>query len=411
MSRRGFPRWTLLGVVLVVALVIGSGVLSSAPPTKAQRAAAIESVVRCPSCEDLSVANSSASTAVAVRSTIRELVDQGRSEPQIETYLMARYGSSIVLDPPSSGWSLLVWLLPLLGGSVAVVGLAVFLFRRRGPVVADPRSGPEALPVDETLLEERRRFLGLSLADADAEFLAGDLADHDYLALRQREMIRMEAVDSSLRQVRESRPEPMPVGGPVGAVIGGTGSKRSRRSWWFLGGAVAAFGGALIVAVALFSSDRLPGQTATGSINLSPGQKVDETLAQAATDQNGGQTGQAAQLYQSVLSGHPDNEVALAQLGWLEYETGRQGSSASLIVDGRSKLDRAARLDPHDYAVRLYLGTVLLQQDADAAGAVDQYRQFLGDGPPPALVEQATAEIDQAYREADLPLPALPGGG
>ena len=117
MSRRRFPLWTLLGVVLVVALVVGSGVLSSSPPTAAQRAAAIESVIRCPSCEDLSVAQSSAPTAVAVRATVAQLIAEGRTDEQIEDYLVARYGASIVLDPPASGWSLLVWLLPLAGGA------------------------------------------------------------------------------------------------------------------------------------------------------------------------------------------------------------------------------------------------------------------------------------------------------
>ena len=68
MTTRRFPLWTLLGVVLVAALVVGSGALSSSPPTAAQRAAAIEAVVRCPTCEDLSVAQSTAPTAAAIES-------------------------------------------------------------------------------------------------------------------------------------------------------------------------------------------------------------------------------------------------------------------------------------------------------------------------------------------------------
>jgi len=51
-----------------------------------------------------------------------------------------------------------------------------------------------------------------------------------------------------------------------------------------------------------------------------------------------------------------------------------------LIRAGQAKLDHAVRLDPGDYAVRLYLGTVLLQLDDDAGGAVGEYRQFLADG-------------------------------
>jgi tetratricopeptide (TPR) repeat protein len=160
------------------------------------------------------------------------------------------------------------------------------------------------------------------------------------------------------------------------------------------------------MAVTLFASDRQPGQSITGSFAQTQTQQIEETLAQAATDENQGQAGQAAQLYQSVLDQHPDNEVALAQLGWLEYQTGQRGSSASLISDARAKLLRAVRLDPGDYAARLYLGTLLLQRDGDVTGAVAQYHQFLDDGPPAALVSQAAPEIRDAFQKAGLPVPS-----
>ena len=167
MSRRHVPVWTLLGVILVAALLIGSGAFSSAPPTAAQRAAAIESVIRCPSCEDLSVAVSSAPTAVTVRATVSRLVDQGQSDRQIKDYLVARYGSAIVLDPPASGWSALVWILPIV---VAIAGIAVLVVvlvrRRKGDRDLDADIRGES--VDPAVVEERRRFLTQSLADADA---------------------------------------------------------------------------------------------------------------------------------------------------------------------------------------------------------------------------------------------------
>ena len=87
---------------------------------------------------------------------------------------------------------------------------------------------------------------------------------------------------------------------------------------------MAAFGAALVVAVVLFATARQPGQSVTGSFAETPQQQVEESLAQAATDENQGQPDQAAQLYQSVLTKNPDNEVAMAQLGWLEYPD-RQG--------------------------------------------------------------------------------------
>jgi cytochrome c-type biogenesis protein CcmH len=444
MTTRRFPLWTLLGAVLVAALVVGSGALSSSPPTAAQRAAAIETVVRCPTCEDLSVAQSSAPTAVAVRAAVTQQIAQGRTDGQIKDYLVARYGASIVLDPPATGWSLLVWLLPLAGGAVAVALLVAVLVRRRrlgggygdGGAAVDAGRGPMAPEV----ADERRRFLTRSLADADAEYLAGDLSDKDYLALRQRDMVRLAALPApSAGPAGVRAPAPAlapasattltgpiitdnPVDPPVATdlvaegleVVGGAvarGGRRKRSSWWFLTGAVAAFGAALIVAVSLFASSRQPGQSATGSFAQSQQQQIEQTLAQGAALENQGQLGQAARTYQSVLDQHPDNEVALAQLGWLEYLIGQSGTSGSLISDARVKLDRAAQLDPHDYAVRLYLGTILLQQDGNAAGSVEQYRQFLGDNPPAATLGQAAPVIRQAYQRAGLPVPPQVAGG
>ncbi|HEY7917728.1 MAG TPA: cytochrome c-type biogenesis protein CcmH [Acidimicrobiales bacterium] len=440
MTIRKFPLWSVLAVVLVVALVVGSGVLRSAPPSASQRALAIESVVRCPSCEDLSVATSSAPTALTVRSTVRQLIAEGRTDQQVKDYLVARYGPAIVLEPPASGWSLLVWLLPLLGGLVATAAVAGVLVRRRHAVDAGPAGGDGTEPLDGAALEERRRFLRLSLADADAEYLAGDLSDKDYLALRHRDMLRLAALELRTAEVngadavsptrdvivadplvgaggsapggRSGATADRAPAGPAGQEVAPASKRgrRSRRSRWYLGGAVAAFGAALVVGVSLFATNRLPGQTPTGSVSLTQDQLVAQSLTRAAALENQGQAGQAAQLYQSVLDGHPSNEVALAQLGWLEYQTGRSGGSASLIGDARAKLNQAVRLDPGDPAARLYLGTVLWQRDGNAVAAAEQYRRFLADGPPPAIVDQAAPLVRQVYQAVGLPVPPQVAG-
>ena len=72
--------WVRIGIPLVivaVALAIGSGVFSGKPETAAQRAARIEAVVRCPSCIDVSVAQSQETTALAVRHEIERQVARG----------------------------------------------------------------------------------------------------------------------------------------------------------------------------------------------------------------------------------------------------------------------------------------------------------------------------------------------
>jgi cytochrome c-type biogenesis protein CcmH len=394
---------------------------------------AIESALRCPSCEDLSVAESSASTAVTVRATVAQLIAEGRTDQQIESYLVDRYGSSIVLDPPASGWSLLVWLLPLLGGLAALAALGGVFIRRRTVTDTDP-TGPGGPRLAPPVLEERRHFLVQSLADADAEYLAGDLSDKDYLALRHRDMVRLAALGTTATTATEveagqgglprtgvvvADDPPSPAGPfesaaaaePSPAISGPTRPPgRTGRNRWFLVGSVAAFGAALVTAVFLFATARQPGQSVTGSFAETPQQQTAESLAQAATDENQGQLDRAAQLYQSVLTKHPDNEVAMAQLGWLEFQTGRAGNNPSLVDDGTAKLNRAVRLDPNDYAVRLYLGTVLWQQDGDATAAVVQYRQFLADGPPAAIVKQAAPEVREAYQRAGDPIPPAVGG-
>lgn len=126
----GRASFVLALVVLGVALAIGAGVGSSSPPTDAQRAAAIEAQVRCPSCDDLSVAQSSASSALAVRHEIATEVAGGATAQQIENALVAQYGPAILLTPPASGLSALVWYLPAVAGGIALCVLAAFFWRR-----------------------------------------------------------------------------------------------------------------------------------------------------------------------------------------------------------------------------------------------------------------------------------------
>jgi cytochrome c-type biogenesis protein CcmH len=126
----GRASFAIALAALAIALVIGSGVTSSAAPTPAQRAAALDAQIRCPSCEDLSVAQSTASSAIAVRHEVTALVAAGASDQAIEQRLVAQYGQSILLSPPDSGLSSLVWLLPLVAGVLAVAILGGFFWRR-----------------------------------------------------------------------------------------------------------------------------------------------------------------------------------------------------------------------------------------------------------------------------------------
>jgi cytochrome c-type biogenesis protein CcmH len=118
-----------LGVLVTAFLIIGSSPRGGL--TDAQRAEAIDSVIRCPSCEDLSVAQSTAPTALAVRNAVALRVHAGESTGEIESFLEARYGPTILLQPPASGSTLLLWVLPIAAGAVGIAVLGGVFWRRR----------------------------------------------------------------------------------------------------------------------------------------------------------------------------------------------------------------------------------------------------------------------------------------
>lgn len=123
---RSFRTWALAFVVVAVVVVVTTPRASG----DAARISHLESLVRCPSCEDLSVAQSNATTAVAVRHEIAAKVRAGESDTSILTSLEAAYGTSILLSPSTSGLGALLWVAPVAGLALVVV-VMLRLARRR----------------------------------------------------------------------------------------------------------------------------------------------------------------------------------------------------------------------------------------------------------------------------------------
>jgi len=120
---RSFWLWAA-ALVIVFAFALS---LPATQSSAATRIAHLESLVKCPSCEDLSVAQSNATTAVAVRHEIAADVAAGKSDDQILTSIEDAYGPSILLSPPTSGLGVLLWVVPL----AVVVALVVVGIRLR----------------------------------------------------------------------------------------------------------------------------------------------------------------------------------------------------------------------------------------------------------------------------------------
>ncbi|MFC5526126.1 cytochrome c-type biogenesis protein [Rhodanobacter ginsengisoli] len=80
--------------------------------------------LRCPMCQNETLADSNAPIARDLRNQIFQLMQQGKSDEQIKQYLVARYSDYVLYDPPLQPSTWLLWfgpLLILLGGAAVVV--------------------------------------------------------------------------------------------------------------------------------------------------------------------------------------------------------------------------------------------------------------------------------------------------
>lgn len=102
---------------------------AGAPPSEEEAVELIKelsSLMRCPVCQGLSIADSPSPSALAMRDEVSELVRQGYSKEQILDYFEASYGEFVRLQPKARGFNLFVWLAPAAG---ALVGLGL-IWRR-----------------------------------------------------------------------------------------------------------------------------------------------------------------------------------------------------------------------------------------------------------------------------------------
>ena len=94
----------------------------SDPATEA-RARSLQRQLRCLVCQGESIDESGSPLAADLRHLVRGQIAAGRSDRQIEDYLVARYGDFILMKPPVQPDTWLLWLAPFLvlgaGGTVA----------------------------------------------------------------------------------------------------------------------------------------------------------------------------------------------------------------------------------------------------------------------------------------------------
>jgi cytochrome c-type biogenesis protein CcmH len=70
--------------------------------------------LNCPTCAGLNLADCNTLTCAQWRDQISDLVKQGYSDEDVLKYFSNRYGSQVLQEPPKSGMTLFLWILPVL---------------------------------------------------------------------------------------------------------------------------------------------------------------------------------------------------------------------------------------------------------------------------------------------------------
>ncbi len=113
-------------------LVIGITVfgMNSGADDLDNRVREIAHMLRCPTCQALSVKESDAGLSLNMKTRIRELLKEGKSEEEILDFFVDRYGEWILRSPKKEGFSLLLWTLPFLVLLVTVLLLFQYLRKK-----------------------------------------------------------------------------------------------------------------------------------------------------------------------------------------------------------------------------------------------------------------------------------------
>jgi len=104
--------------------------------------AQVAAQLRCPVCRGQSVLESTATLSKEIQAEIKQRLASGQSPEAVKSYFVSRYGEWILLKPPTHGFSLLVWVLPvaLLVGGLGVAWL--WIRSRSGEADTDTGGGP-----------------------------------------------------------------------------------------------------------------------------------------------------------------------------------------------------------------------------------------------------------------------------
>ena len=103
-------------------------------PVTEQRLISISEEMRCLVCQNESLAGSRSDLANDLRREIRVLISGGKTDDQIRSFMVERYGDFVLYRPPVKPLTWLLWIGPFVILGIGIVGLLMYLRRRNSSV-------------------------------------------------------------------------------------------------------------------------------------------------------------------------------------------------------------------------------------------------------------------------------------
>lgn len=129
----------MLAALLLAAAASASRAADAPPlaedPVVEQRLITIAEEVRCLVCQNESLAGSRADLAEDLRREIRKLIKEGKTDKEVMDFLVSRYGDFVRYRPPVKPTTWLLWGGPFVLLVAGLVGLVLFVRRRRTATV------------------------------------------------------------------------------------------------------------------------------------------------------------------------------------------------------------------------------------------------------------------------------------
>ena len=120
-------------------------------PVTEQRLISISEEMRCLVCQNESLAGSRSDLANDLRREIRILIKEGKSDDQIRSFMVERYGDFVLYRPPVKPVTWLLWIGPFVILGIGIAGLLMYLRRRNSSIPAVTLTDSDNQKIDAML--------------------------------------------------------------------------------------------------------------------------------------------------------------------------------------------------------------------------------------------------------------------